>query len=79
MGTGLSAIRKTNRCNAQCKFCYDYGQLDAIEPIGEGLWETGGTKYYERDLPCCFPSIKSPRGFPTCTWSLSWRLKNITG
>ena len=24
LGTGLSAIRKTNRCNLQCKFCYDF-------------------------------------------------------
>ena len=62
MGTGLSAIRKTNRCNAQCKFCYDYGQLDAIEPIGEGLWEIGGTKYYERDLPLLFSIHKKPTG-----------------
>ena len=28
MGTGLSAIRKTNKCNIQCKFCYNYGELD---------------------------------------------------
>lgn len=62
MGTGLSAIRKTNRCNARCKFCYDYGQLDAIEPIGEGLWEIGGTKYYERDLPLLFSIQKKPSG-----------------
>ena len=51
LGTGLSAVRKTNRCNAQCKFCYDYGMLDQVPPIGEGLWEIGGTKFYEDDLP----------------------------
>ena len=26
-GTGLSAIRKTNKCNLECKFCYNYGQI----------------------------------------------------
>jgi pyruvate formate-lyase activating enzyme-like uncharacterized protein len=24
-GTGLTAIRKTNKCNIKCKFCYNYG------------------------------------------------------
>ena len=38
LGTGLSAIRKTNRCNVQCKFCYNYGELDDQPHIGEGLW-----------------------------------------
>ena len=23
LGTGLSAVRKTNRCNIKCKFCYN--------------------------------------------------------
>ena len=50
LGTGLSAIRKTNKCNIQCKFCYNYGELDCIPPIGEGMWEIGGTKFYEKDL-----------------------------
>ena len=62
LGTGLSAIRKTNRCNACCKFCYDYGVLDTIPPIGEGLWEIGGTKFYERDLPLLFSTSKKPTG-----------------
>ena len=39
MGTGLGAIRKTNKCNVQCKFCYNYGELEDIPPIGEGMWE----------------------------------------
>ena len=47
MGTGLSAIRKTNRCNVQCRFCYNYGELDCQPPIGEGMWEIGGAKYAE--------------------------------
>ena len=50
LGTGLSAVRKTNRCNLTCEFCYDYGELDRIPPIGEGMWEIGGTKFYERDI-----------------------------
>jgi hypothetical protein len=50
LGTGLSAVRKTNKCNIQCKFCYNYGELDQIPPIGEGLWEIGGTKFYEQDI-----------------------------
>ena len=50
MGTGLSAIRKTNRCNVECKFCYNYGELDCQPPIGEGMWEIGGSKYREEDV-----------------------------
>ena len=49
-GTGLSAIRKTNRCNIQCPFCYNYGELDCQPPIGEGMWEIGGTKFREEDV-----------------------------
>ena len=62
MGTGLSAIRKTNRCNAACPFCYDYGQLDAIPPIGEGMWEIGGCRYREEDLALLFSVQKKPSG-----------------
>ena len=62
LGTGLSAVRKTSRCNAACPFCYDYGMLDAVEPIGEGLWEIGGTRYREEDLPLLFLLQKKPTG-----------------
>ena len=62
LGTGLSAIRKTNRCNAACKFCYDYGVLDAIPPIGEGMWEIGGTKFYERDIDLLLSIDSKPTG-----------------
>ena len=62
LGTGLSAVRKTNRCNAHCKFCYDYGQLNNVPPIGEGLWEIGGAKYYEEDLPLLLSVHKKPTG-----------------
>ena len=62
LGTGLSAVRKTNRCNAACPFCYDYGQLDRIPPIGEGLWEIGGGRYREEDLPLLFSLQGRPTG-----------------
>ncbi|MBE5800789.1 MAG: radical SAM protein [Clostridiales bacterium] len=61
-GTGLSAIRKTNKCNIQCKFCYNYGELDQIPPIGEGLWEIGGTKFYEKDLDLLLSIHQKPTG-----------------
>ncbi len=62
LGTGLSAVRKTNKCNAACKFCYDYGELDAIPPIGEGMWEIGGTKFYEKDIDLLLSIQKKPTG-----------------
>ena len=49
-GTGLSAVRKTNKCNLQCKFCYDYGVMDQLPPVGEGMWEIGGTKFRAEDI-----------------------------
>jgi len=62
LGTGLSAVRKTNKCNIQCKFCYNYGELDQIPPIGEGLWEIGGTKFYEQDIDLLLSISKKPTG-----------------
>ncbi|MBS4055121.1 MAG: radical SAM protein [Thermaerobacter sp.] len=62
LGTGLGAIRKTNKCNLECRFCYNYGQLDDIPPVGEGMWEVGGTKLYEKDLPLLFSIQKKPTG-----------------
>ncbi len=62
MGTGLTAIRKTNRCNLECRFCYNFGELDCQPPIGEGLWEIGGTKFYERDLPLLLSMGNRPTG-----------------
>ena len=62
LGTGLSAVRKTNRCNAACPFCYDYGMLDQIPPIGEGLWEIGETRFREEDLPLLFSLQRKPTG-----------------
>lgn len=61
-GTGLSAIRKTNKCNLQCPFCYNYGELDCQPPIGEGMWEIGGTKFYEKDLDLLLSVGRVPTG-----------------
>jgi len=62
LGTGLSAIRKTNKCNLECKFCYNYGELDNIAPVGEGMWEIGGTKFYEKDIDLLLSIHKKPTG-----------------
>ena len=61
-GTGLSAIRKSNKCNLECRFCYNYGQLDDIPPVGEGMWEVGGTKLYEKDLDLLLSIHQKPTG-----------------
>ena len=62
LGTGLSAVRKTNRCNLQCPFCYDYGEMDCQPPIGEGYWEIGGTRYREEDFDLLLSTSKKPTG-----------------
>jgi uncharacterized protein len=62
MGTGLGAIRKTNKCNIECKFCYNYGELEDIPPIGEGMWDIGGTKFYEKDIDLLLFVHKKPTG-----------------
>ena len=62
LGTGLGAVRKTNRCNLQCPFCYDYGEMEDQPPVGEGMWEIGGTKFYERDLELLLSVDKKPTG-----------------
>jgi len=61
-GTGLSAVRRTNHCDARCPFCYDFGVLDSIEPIGEDLWEIGGGKYREEDFDLLFTLQGKPTG-----------------
>jgi len=62
LGTGLGAIRKTNKCNLKCKFCYDYGQLEYIPPVGEDMWEIGGTKFYEKDIDLLLSIHQKPTG-----------------
>ena len=61
-GTGLSAIRKTNKCNIHCRFCYNYGELDCQPPIGEGMWEIGGTKFREEDIDLLLSIQQKPTG-----------------
>ena len=62
LGTGLSAIRKTNKCDAHCRFCYDHGALDRIEPIGEGYWEIGGTRFRAEDIELLLSIHRAPTG-----------------
>ena len=62
LGSGLGAIRKTNKCNIECKFCYNYGQLKNIPPIGDGMWEIGGTKFYEKDIDLLLTIQQKPTG-----------------
>lgn len=62
LGTGLSAIRKTNKCNIECKFCYNFGELDCQPPIGEGMWEIGGTKFREEDIELLLSIHNRPTG-----------------
>ncbi len=61
-GSGLGAVRRTNRCNLQCPFCYDYGVLDEQPPVGEGLWEIGGGRIAAEDLPLLLSIQKKPSG-----------------
>jgi pyruvate formate-lyase activating enzyme-like uncharacterized protein len=62
LGSGLSAVRKTNKCNLECKFCYNYGELDRIPPVGEGMWEIGGTKFYDKDIDLLLSIQQKPTG-----------------
>ena len=62
LGTGLSAIRKTNKCNIECRFCYNFGELDCQPPIGEGMWEIGGSKFREEDIELLLSMGNRPTG-----------------
>lgn len=62
LGTGLGAIRKTNKCNLECKFCYNFGEIEDMSPIGEGMWEIGGTKFYEKDIDLLLSIHQKPTG-----------------
>ena len=62
MGTGLSAVRKTNRCNLRCPFCYDFGELDDQPPIGAGYWEIGGARFREEDFDLLLSTGRRPTG-----------------
>lgn len=62
LGSGLGAIRKTNKCNLKCKFCYHYGNLENQRPIAEDMWEIGGTKFYEKDIDLLLSVYDKPSG-----------------
>lgn len=62
LGTGLSAIRKTNKCNLRCKFCYNYGEMEDIPPVGAGMWEIGGAKFYDKDIDLLLSIYPKPTG-----------------
>lgn len=42
-GDGLGGVRKTNKCNLQCKFCYYHDNIDNQEKIPDNMWEIGET------------------------------------
>ncbi len=62
LGSGLGSIRRTNKCNLKCKFCYDYEELDAQPPIGEDMWWIGETKFRVEDLDILLSIQKHPTG-----------------
>lgn len=57
---GLCPIRKTNRCNLQCKFCYYFGETDNQRPVPEAMWDIGSTLFYEDDLDLLFSIYGNP-------------------
>ena len=59
-GSGLTAVRKTNKCNISCPFCYNFGELDQQPPVGEGMWEIGGGRYRVEDMDLLFSIQKKP-------------------
>lgn len=62
METGINPIRKSNKCNLKCKFCYHYGNLENQKPISDDVWEIGGTKFYEEDIEHLLSVYKRPYG-----------------
>lgn len=61
-GTGLGGVRKTNRCNLACKFCYYHDNLDNQEIIKEGMWEIGDSSYYLEDIDLLLSIQEPPSG-----------------
>lgn len=61
-GKGLTPIRKTNKCNVECKFCYYYGRIELQRKIPEGMWEIGGTRFYEKDIDLLISIYDKPTG-----------------
>ena len=50
----LSAIRKANKCNLRCKFCYNYGEMEDIPSCWSGMWEIEVPSFTIKILICCF-------------------------
>lgn len=61
-GDGLGGVRKTNKCNLQCKFCYYHDNIDNQEKIPDNMWEIGETLYYEEDIDLLLNIQKKPSG-----------------
>ncbi|MGL4392956.1 MAG: radical SAM protein [Fusobacteriaceae bacterium] len=61
-GTGLGGVRKTNKCNLKCKFCYYYDNLENQEYIPEDMWEIGESLYYEEDIELLLSIQDKPTG-----------------
>lgn len=61
-GDGLNAIRKTNKCNLQCKFCYYFGELDSQLKVPEGMWQIGRHEFREEDLDKLLAIQGTPSG-----------------
>ena len=62
LGTGLGAVRRTNRCNLRCPFCYDFGEMEDQPPVGEGMLEIGGTRLRVEDLDLLLSIHRPPSG-----------------
>ncbi len=61
-GNGLNTIRKTNKCNLECKFCYYFGKLDEQNAVPNDLWKIGGNMYHEKDIDLLIDTSKKPSG-----------------
>lgn len=61
-GDGLGGIRKTNKCNLLCKFCYYHDNIDSQDEIPDGMWEIGETLFYEEDIDLLLSIQKKPSG-----------------
>ncbi|MGL5124006.1 MAG: radical SAM protein [Fusobacteriaceae bacterium] len=61
-GTGLGGVRKTNKCNLTCKFCYYHDNLENQEVIPEDMWEIGESRYYEEDIDLLLSIQDKPSG-----------------
>ncbi|MGL6154478.1 MAG: radical SAM protein [Cetobacterium sp.] len=61
-GDGLGGVRKTNKCNLKCKFCYYHDNIDNQEAVPDQMWEIGDTLYYEEDIDFLLDVQKKPSG-----------------